>query len=128
MTLQKLTPNEVEEWFDGAFKGDPEDARAWCERTMSPNYLRFAAGRDRTDFERAVEKVKLFRTICKKWVAPVTFLVQEENRISGQMKVEMQIGEGPEKKMELMFMATRDAQGRFENMFELSSDLEEGAK
>lgn len=128
MATQKLTPKEFEEWLDGAFKGDPAEARAFCERTMSPNYLRFQAGGGRTDFEVAVEKVKMFRTICNKWVASVTFLVQEDNKIAAQLNVEMQIGDGPEKKMELMFMGTRDDQGRFENAWELSSDLAEEAK
>ncbi|KFX89353.1 hypothetical protein O988_08659 [Pseudogymnoascus sp. VKM F-3808] len=127
MAPPKLTPKEFEEWLDGAFKGDPAEARAFCERTMSPSYLRFQAGGGRTDFEVAVEKVKTFRTICKKWEAEVTFLVQEENKIAAQLRVEMQIGEGEVKRMELMFMGTRDEEGRFENAWELSADLVEDA-
>ena len=123
MAPPKLTPKEFEEWLDGAFKGDPSSARSFCEQTMSPHYLRFQAGGGRTDFETAVEKVTMFRTICKKWEAEVTFLVQEENRIAAQLRVEMQIGEGEEKRMELMFMGTRDEEGRFENAWELSADL-----
>jgi hypothetical protein len=70
-----MTPEEFEEWLSGAFIGDPDQARAYCERTMSPNYLRLHAGGGRTDFEKAVEKVTNFRRICRKWVAPVDFLV-----------------------------------------------------
>lgn len=128
MAIKKLTPKEFEEWLDSIFKGDPAESRAFCERTMNPNYLRFQAGGGRTDFETAVEKVTHFRTICKKWVAPVIFLVQEENKIAAQLKVEMIMGDGPEKKMELMFMGTRDDQGRFENVWELSADFEEAAQ
>ncbi|KFX96630.1 hypothetical protein V497_05301 [Pseudogymnoascus sp. VKM F-4516 (FW-969)] len=128
MAPQKLTPKEFGDWLSAVFHGDPAEARAFCERTMNPNYLRLQAGGGRTDFEIAVEKVAMFRTICKKWEASVTFLVQEDNKIAAQIKMEMELGEGPEKKMELMFMGTRDDQGRFENVWELSSDLEEGAK
>jgi hypothetical protein len=128
MAIQKLTAKEVEEWMDSVFKGDPAEARVFCERTMNPKYLRFQAGGGRTDFEGAVEKVKTFRTICKKWVAPVTFLVQEDDKLAAQFKVEMQLEDGPVKKMEMMFMATRDDQGRFQNVWELASDLEEETK
>lgn len=126
-TLPKLTPKEFEEWLNGVFRGDPDEARAFCQRTMSPNYLRFSAGGDRTDFERAVEKVTNFRTICRKWVAPVEFLVQEGNKIAVRLSCEMALGDGPEMKMELMFMAERDEQGRFLNVWELSSPIAETA-
>ena len=44
-------------------------------------------------------------------MAPAAFLVQEGNKIAAQLKAEMIIGDGPEKKLELMFMGTRDDQG-----------------
>ncbi|KZP12230.1 hypothetical protein FIBSPDRAFT_870408 [Athelia psychrophila] len=119
-TLKPLTPSEFETWLNGAFIGPPADARAFCERTMSPNYLRLQAGGGRTDFEKAVEKVTLFRTICTKWVAPVDFLVQEGNKIAARLTCAMVLGDAPEAKMELMFMAERDEQGRFERVWELS--------
>jgi hypothetical protein len=121
----KKTTKEVQDWLEGAFHGDPADARAHCEKTMSPNYLRFQAGGGRTDFEQAVEKITMFRTITKKWSSPVTFLVQEENRIAVQFKVDMEIGDGGEKQMELMLMATIDDLGRFENVWELTSEIKE---
>ena len=124
---QKLTPKDVEEFLNGACQGDPADAQAFCERMMSPNYLRFSAGGDRTDFKRAVEKVTLFRTICRKWVAPVVFLVQDGNKVAARLIVEMAMGDEPEKKLKLMLMAEMDDQGRFENVWELSSPfVEEG--
>jgi hypothetical protein len=121
----KKTAQEVQDWLEGAFHGDPAEARAHCEKTMSPNYLRFQAGGGRTDFEKAVEKITLFRTITKKWSSPVTFLVQEENTIAVQFKVDMDIGDGGEKQMELMLMATIDDLGRFENVWELTSEIKE---
>jgi hypothetical protein len=39
----------------------------------------------------------------------------------------MAIGDQPEIKMELMFMAERDDQGRFETVWELSSPVAEDA-
>lgn len=119
-TLKPLTPSELEEWLNGAFHGPPADARSFCERTMSPNYLRLQAGGGHTDFEQAVEKVTLFRTICRKWVAPVDFLVQEGYKIAAKFTCEMLMGDGPEAKMELMLMAERDEQGRFEKVWELT--------
>ncbi|KPM37975.1 hypothetical protein AK830_g8606 [Neonectria ditissima] len=127
MSSSKITPQEFEEWLNGAFIGDPSEARAFCERTMSPNYLRFQAGGGRTDFEAAVQKVTNFRTICRKWVAPVDFLVQDGNKIAVRLTCVLIIGDGPEQKMELMFMAERDEQGRFENVWELSSPIAESA-
>ncbi|KAH6957675.1 hypothetical protein BKA56DRAFT_599961 [Ilyonectria sp. MPI-CAGE-AT-0026] len=127
MASPKTTPEEFEEWLNGAFIGDPSEARAFCERTMSPNYLRLQAGGGRTDFEGAVQKVTNFRTICRKWVAPVDFLVQEGNKIAVRLTCELIIGDGPEQKMELMFMAEKDEQGRFETVWELSSPIAEPA-
>lgn len=125
MPLSPITAQEFEEWLNGAFIGDPNEARAFCERTMSPNYLRLSAGGGRTDFEKAVEKVTLFRTISRKWVAPVNFIVQEGNKIAVRLTVNMIIGDAPEQNMELMFMAERDAEGRFETVWELSQPIDE---
>jgi hypothetical protein len=61
----------------------------------------------------------------KKWSSPVIFLVQEENRVAVQFKVDMEIGDGREKKMELMLMATLDDRGRSENVWELTSEIKE---
>jgi hypothetical protein len=122
---QTLTPKDLEEFLNGAFQGDPAEAQAWCERTMSPNHMRFSAGGDRTDFKSAVEKVALFRTVCRKWVAPVVFLVQDGNKVAARFTVEMVMGNEPMKKLELMFMAEMDDQGRFENVWELSSPIVE---
>lgn len=125
MATSEITPEQFKEWLDGAFIGDPAAAREYCERTMSPNYLRFHAGGGRTDFEKAVEKVTLFRTICRKWEVKVNFFVQQENRIAVRCTINMAIGDGEEQEMELMFMADRDAQGRYENVWELSKPIDE---
>ncbi|CAG9952880.1 unnamed protein product [Clonostachys rosea f. rosea IK726] len=127
MSPPQITAREFEEWLNGAFIGDPKDAREYCTRTMSPNYLRFSAGGGRTDFERAVEKVTLFRTICRKWEAPVKFIVQEGNKIAVRCTVSMIIGDSPEQNMELMFKAERDDEGRFENVWELSKPIDKTA-
>lgn len=124
-TVKKLSAAEFKEWLDGAFIGDPAAARSWCERTMSPNYLRLQAGGDRTDFERAVEKANLYRTVCKKWATVVKFYVQEENRIAARVVCQVLVGDGPERKMELMFMGELDDNGRFEYVWEQSSDYTE---
>ncbi|OAA73030.1 hypothetical protein LEL_08814 [Akanthomyces lecanii RCEF 1005] len=125
MSQSNITSEEFKQWLDGAFLGDPEDSRAYCEQTMSPNYLRFSAGGGRTDFEAAVAKVTLFRTICRKWALNVNFLVQEGNKIAVRCTVSMIMGEGEEQNMELMFMAERDADGRYENVWELSKAIDE---
>jgi hypothetical protein len=39
----------------------------------------------------------------------------------------MIIGDSPEQNMELMFMAERDNEGRFENVWELSKPIDETA-
>lgn len=127
MSLPPITAEQFKQWLDGAFIGDPKEARAYCEQTMSPNYLRFSAGGGRTDFERAVEKVTLFRTICRKWVLNVNFLVQQGNKIAVRCTVSMAIGDGDEQEMELMFMAERDADGKYENVWELSKEIDESA-
>jgi hypothetical protein len=60
-------------------------------------------------------------------VAPVVFLVQDGNKVAARLIVEMAMGDEPEKKLELMLMAEMDDQGRFENVWELSSPfVEEG--
>jgi hypothetical protein len=118
-SLKPLTLKDLEEWLDGGFKGDPANPRSLCERTMSPNYLHFQAGGGRTNFEKAVENVTPFRTICKKWVAPVHFLVQKEGRkIAARLSCKLLVGVTPEMKMELMYIAERDDQGKFTNFWE----------
>lgn len=120
--VKKLSAAEFKEWFDGAFTGDPAAARFWCEQTLSPNYLRFQPGSDQTNFERAVEKVTLFRTVCKKWATAVKFYVQDENRIAARIICEVLVGDGSPRMMELMFMGELDDKGRFEYVWEQSSD------
>lgn len=125
MAPPKMTEKEFEEWMNGAFQGDPAEARAFCERSMSPNMIRMSAGGGKTTFEDAVKKIANFRTITKKWVAPVNLLVQEGNKLSARLTCEMITGDEPEVKMELMFMAERDEQGRFEKVWELMLPLAE---
>ncbi|CRG87117.1 hypothetical protein PISL3812_04132 [Talaromyces islandicus] len=120
--IKKLSAAEFKEWLDGAFTGDPAAARTWCERTLSPNYLRLQAGGEQTDFERAVEKVTLFRTVCNRWATSVKFYVQEGNRVAARVICEVLVGDGPQRKIELMFMGELDDKGRFEYVWEQSSD------
>lgn len=126
--IKKISPKEFEEWLDGAMIGDPKEARAYCERTMSPNYMRFQAGGGRTDFEKAVEKVTFFRGACTKWVGAVELLVQDGRQIAVRLSCEIAIGPETPKKVELMFMAIMDEQGRFEKVWELSMPMEEVAE
>ncbi len=86
---------------------------------MSPNYLRRQPGEADTTFESGVGKVEFFRANLKKWVSPVSMLVQEGNKVAAQMTVEMVLGDGPEQKAELMFMGTRDENGKWEKVWEL---------
>lgn len=121
---QTLTPEAFEAWLNDAFIGDPSEARAYCEATMSPNYHRLQAHGGVTNFEQAVEKVTFFRTHCKKWVAPVEMLVQEGKKVAVRLTCNLQIGDTEEKRMELMFMAERDEEGRFEKVWELVMPVE----
>lgn len=120
----RITEKDFEEWLHGAFIGDPEQAREFCQRTMSPNYLRFSAGGGRTDFEGAVAKVARFRSLDMKVLVKVEFLVQEENNLAVRCAITMTTGQEPEKQMELMFMADRDDEGRYQNVRELAQDID----
>ncbi|KAH9204059.1 hypothetical protein DL95DRAFT_320126 [Leptodontidium sp. 2 PMI_412] len=114
-----FTPQTFEEYLKKVFVGDPSEARAYCEATLSPDYLRLQAGGDSTDFEQTVAKVAFLRTNCRKFEAPVQLLVQEGNTLAVRMLVNWQIGDGPEEETELMFMGVRDESGRFEKVWEL---------
>jgi hypothetical protein len=121
-TTKKISAQEFKTWLDGAFIGNPADARSHCEQTMSPNYLRFQAGGDRTDFERAVEKVAFFRANSRKWETRVHFFSQDDNKIAARLICNIAIGDQPEKCMELMFMAELDYKGRYESVWEQSAE------
>lgn len=54
--------------------------------------------------------------------------MQGENKIAAQLKIEMILGDSLETRVKLMFMGMRDYQGRFENVWELISDLEDTAQ
>ena len=122
---QTFTPQSFELWLSGVFIGSPSEARAFCETTLSPNYLRSQAGGDSTNFEQTVEKVTFFRANCKKWVATVQMLVQEGKNVAVRMIVNWQVGDGKEEKVELMFMGERDEKGRFEKVWELVMPFQE---
>lgn len=119
MTAPRITAGEFKAWLDASIVGDPNEARAFCERTMNPNFLRFAAGADRTDFERAVEKVAFFRSSPGTWDASLKLFSQDGNKIAARLIVDFAIGDEPAKKVELMFMAELDGQGRYERVWEL---------
>ncbi|KAG4439616.1 hypothetical protein IFR05_004911 [Cadophora sp. M221] len=123
---QTLTPQSFEAWLNGAFIGDPSEARAYCEATMSPKYHRLQAQGGVTNFEQAVEKVAFFRANCNKWVAPVEMLVQEGRTVAVRLTCDLQIGDAEEQRIELMFMAERDEEGRFEKVWELVLPVEGG--
>ena len=72
--------NVLMDFLNGSFVGDPADARAFCERTITPNFIRLQAGGDKTDFERAVEKVAFFRANAK-WDLALKFFTQDGNKI-----------------------------------------------
>jgi hypothetical protein len=122
MSSNKYTAEDLKAFLDGSFIGDPAEARSFCEQHMNPNLVRFAAGGDRTDFERAVEKVGFFRANCKRWDIEVKFFAQDGNKIAARLICYIAVGEDPEKKMELMLMAELDEAGRFTNLWEQAAD------
>ncbi|KAM3453085.1 hypothetical protein MY3296_004012 [Beauveria thailandica] len=128
MSLSEITAKEFGEWLDGTFIGDPATSREFCERNLSPDYVRLHAGGGCTEFEQAVEKVTHFRTICRKWDGKVNFLVQQGNKIAVRYTVDLIFGDTPEQHMELMFMAERDAEGRFQKVWELTEPINESAE
>lgn len=121
-TSKKISAQEYKQWLDAAFIGSPADARSHCEQTISPNYLRFQAGGDRTDFERAVEKVAFFRANSRKWESKVHFFSQDENKIAARLICNIAVGDQPEKCIELMFMADLDDKGRYESVWEQTAE------
>ncbi|CAI7664142.1 unnamed protein product [Penicillium crustosum] len=112
-STKRYTAQDLKAFLDGTFTGDPTEARS---------FFRFAAGGDRTDFERGVEKVGFFRANCKKWDAEVKFFAQDEDKIAARLIVYIAVGDDPEKKMELMFMAELDEAGRFLNLWEQATE------
>ncbi|CRL17707.1 unnamed protein product [Penicillium camemberti] len=121
-STKKYTAQDLKAFLDGTFTGDPTEARSFCEQHMNPKLVRVAAGGDRTDFERGVEKVGFFRANCKRWDAEVKFFAQDGNKIAARLIVYIAVGEDPEKHMELMFMAELDEEGRFLNLWEQATD------
>lgn len=113
--------NGFQAWLAAAMNGPPEEARAHCERTMNPDYQRWSGGADFTDFERAVEKVTLFRSICRVWRTDVRFYVEEGRQVAARLVVDMDMGQG-ESRMELMFMGEKDDQGRFWKVWEQTKE------
>lgn len=80
------------------------------------------AGGDKTDFERAVEKVVYFRENYHAWTSSIEFFVQEGIRIAARLVCEMGMGGEKAKKMELMFMVEVDGEGLFEAIWEQAAD------
>jgi hypothetical protein len=117
--------NILVDFLYGSFNGDPAEARAFCERVLSPNFIRFYAGGDKTDFERAVEKVTYFRANADLTLS-LKFFVQDGNKVSGRLIGDTRIGDEPTKTMELMLMAELDDQGRFLKVWELASEYTAG--
>ncbi|KAJ5159670.1 uncharacterized protein N7482_006674 [Penicillium canariense] len=121
-TSKKISPEEFKKFLDNVFVGNPDDARSFCESTISPSYLRFMAGGDKTDFQRAVEKVAYFREKCHTWKSSIVFFAQENNKIAARLLCDLGIGDEPAKKMELMFMAELDEQGLYESVWEQATE------
>ncbi|KAJ5140112.1 hypothetical protein N7448_003520 [Penicillium atrosanguineum] len=117
--------NVLMDFLNGSFNGDPADARAFCERTMTPNFVRLQAGGDRTDFERSVEKIAHFRANGK-WDPSMKFFAQDGNKVSARVVGDVQIGDEPAKKLELMIMAEMNEQGLFERIWEQIAEYTTG--
>ena len=120
---EPVTAEEIEEWLTGSMKGKPEEAHSFCERYLSPKFFRQMAHGDDTDFESAVEKVARFRSTCEKWESPVRMVVQQGNQIAARLDVKMKMQDQSLFEGELMFMGTRDEQGRYEKLWELTTPL-----
>ncbi|KAI9048337.1 hypothetical protein LZ554_008129 [Drepanopeziza brunnea f. sp. 'monogermtubi'] len=115
-----LTADSLKTWLQGIFIGDPsiDAARAYCEASLSKNYLRLQTGAPDTNFEQAVEKTAMFRSLVTKWEAEVELFIQDGNRLAVRMIVDWVLGDALEQRVELMLMAERDAEGRFEKLWE----------
>ncbi|KAJ5677895.1 uncharacterized protein N7477_003528 [Penicillium maclennaniae] len=117
--------NILLDFLNGTFVGDPADARAFCERTISPNFIRLQAGDDKTDFERAVAKIAYFRANAT-WDPSLKFFTQDGNKISGRVVFVLKVGDEPAKKLELMIMAELNEQGLYERVWEQVAEYTPG--
>jgi hypothetical protein len=115
---KKITPEEFKSFLDQIFTGDPAEARSFVESSISPNYIRLMAGGDETNVEGAVGKVSFFRANCHTWTSSLEFFAQDGNKVAVRVLADMGMGDEPAKKMELMFMAEVDAEGRYEAVWE----------
>lgn len=52
--------------------------------------------------------------------------MQDGKKVAVRLTCELQIGDEEERRMELMFMAVRDEEGRFEKVWELVMPVEGG--
>lgn len=104
----RMAPEQFQSTWDKVFIGNPNEARSFCEEVLNPNYVRLEAGRDRTDFERAVEKVTLFRQNCKKFNSSLPFFAQDNKKIAARVICDFKMGDEPEQKLEVMIMIELD--------------------
>ncbi|GLI74104.1 hypothetical protein PoHVEF18_002338 [Penicillium ochrochloron] len=118
MSSPKITPEDFKSFIDQIFTGDSVDARSFAESSISPNYIRFMAGGDETNFEGAVGKVAFFRTNCHTWTSDLEFFAQDGNKIAARLICSLGMGDEPVKKMEMMFMAEVNEEGKYEAAWE----------
>lgn len=76
------------------------------------------AGGDETNFEGAVGKVAFFRANCHTWTSSVEFFAQDGNKIAARVVCDLGMGDELAKKMEMMFMAEVDEEGKYEAVWE----------
>ncbi|KAJ5900745.1 uncharacterized protein N7473_004815 [Penicillium subrubescens] len=118
MSSPKITPEDFKSFIDQIFTGDPAEARSFAESSISPNYIRFMAGGDETNFEGAVGKVAFFRANCHTWTSSLEFFAQDGNKIAARLVCSLGMGDELAKKMEMMLMAEVDEEGKYEAVWE----------
>ncbi|GLA03124.1 hypothetical protein AnigIFM60653_002721 [Aspergillus niger] len=118
-----MTPEQFQSTWDKVFIGNPNEARSFCEEVFNPNYVRLEAGRDRTDFERAVEKVTLFRQNCKKFNSSLPFFAQDNKKIAARVICDFKMGDEPEQKLEVMIMIELDDEEKGVNLKQMHAQI-----
>ncbi|PYH64354.1 uncharacterized protein BO88DRAFT_408525 [Aspergillus vadensis CBS 113365] len=114
-----MTPEQFKSIWDRLFTGNPNEARSFCEEVLSPNYVRLEAGSDRTDFERAVEKITFFRQNCKKINSSLLFFAYDNKKIAARLICNFAMGDEPEKKIEVMIMVELNDEEKWVSAWEL---------
>ncbi|GFN20888.1 flavin containing amine oxidoreductase family protein [Aspergillus tubingensis] len=114
-----MTPEQFKSIWDRIFTGNPSEARSFCEEVLNPNYVRLEAGSDRTDFERAVEKITFFRQNCTKINSSLLFFACDNKKIAARLIFDLAMGDEEEKKLEVMIMVELDDEEKWVAAWEL---------